>query len=193
MASRKAPDLLTKRSVAAQQRFLKAFVKVGNVSLAAKSAKIRRQTHYEWLERDAADGVADHPDSYAKAYAEAEAVAIDLLEGEAVRRAKDGVLEPVFQGGKRVGSIRRYSDTLLIFLLKGRKPEMYRERFEHTGKNGGPIAVAASGWDLTKLSDDEFENLRALHARAGKPLANGHAAHLNGHATSTPPPDERGT
>ena len=135
-ADRRAPDLLTKRTVAAQQRFLKAFCQTGNVSLAAKSAKVRRQTHYQWLERDIADGVAEQPDSYTRAYAEAEAVAIDLLEGEAVRRAKDGVLEPVFQGGKRVGSIRRYSDTLLIFLLKGRLPEKYRERYEHTGKNG---------------------------------------------------------
>lgn len=138
--ARKAPpDLISKRTIAAQQRFLKAFCQTGNVSLAAKSAKVRRQTHYEWLDREVTDGIADQADSYTRAYTEAEAIAVDLLEGEAVRRAKDGVLEPVFQGGKRVGSIRRYSDTLLIFLLKGRKPEMYRERFEHTGKNGTPL------------------------------------------------------
>jgi hypothetical protein len=32
-----------------------------------------------------------------------------------------------------------YSDTLLIFLLKGIRPEKYRERFEHSGPEGGPI------------------------------------------------------
>jgi len=35
------------------------------------------------------------------------------------------------------------SDTLLIFLLKARKPEMYRDtqRLEHTGIDGTPLTV----------------------------------------------------
>ena len=45
------------------------------------------------------------------------------LEDEARRRAVDGVDEPVFQQGKQVGTIRKHSDTLLIFLLKGIRPQ----------------------------------------------------------------------
>src|SRR5574337_1699712 len=65
----------------------------------------------------------------------------DSLEDEAVRRAHEGTLKPVYQGGKKVGTIREYSDTLLIFMLKARRPERFKERLaaEHTGKGGTPI------------------------------------------------------
>ena len=45
-----------------------------------------------------------------------------------MRRASEGTLKPVFYQGKMCGEIREYSDTLLIFLLKARRPETYRER-----------------------------------------------------------------
>ena len=54
--------------------------------------------------------------------------AADLLEEEARRRAHDGVDEPVWFQGVQCGTVRKYSDTLLIFLLKGAKPDKYRER-----------------------------------------------------------------
>ena len=71
------------------------------------------------------------------AFEDAMEEAADLLESEARRRAHDGVEEPVFgslggnQGSGEVGRIRKYSDTLLIFLLKGARPDKYRERQEH--------------------------------------------------------------
>lgn len=51
----------------------------------------------------------------------------DLLEDEAVRRGFKGTLRPIYQGGKRVGTIREYSDVLLIFTLKARRPGKFRE------------------------------------------------------------------
>ena len=42
-----------------------------------------------------------------------------------MRRAREGVEEPVFQGGLCCGHVRRYSDLLLIFLLKSRRPHRY--------------------------------------------------------------------
>lgn len=42
-------------------------------------------------------------------------------------RALEGWEEPVFHLGVATGTIRKYSDTLTIFLLKGAKPEKYRE------------------------------------------------------------------
>jgi len=60
-----------------------------------------------------------------------------------VRRARDGVEEPIFHQGKNVGTVRKYSDTLLIFLLKSHKPERYNppQKQEHTGKDGGPLVL----------------------------------------------------
>ena len=49
------------------------------------------------------------------------------LEDEAVRRAYHGVEEPVFYKGVQCGSITKYSDKLLIFLLKARDPAKYRD------------------------------------------------------------------
>ena len=36
---------------------------------------------------------------------------------------------PVYQGGKKVGSVRKYSDLLLIFLLKAAAPETDRDNY----------------------------------------------------------------
>lgn len=114
--------------------FLKHLAKTSNVAASCRKAKISRKTAYEWRNED---------EMFAAAWDEALVIAIELLEEEARRRAQDGVLEPVFYLGARVGSVRKYSDTLTIFLLKAHRPDKYRDnhRFEHTGANGGPIAV----------------------------------------------------
>ena len=53
-----------------------------------------------------------------------------VLEPEAIRRTVEGVEKPVYHQGRQVGTVREYSDTLLIFLLKGWKSERYTERRE---------------------------------------------------------------
>ncbi len=80
---------------------------------------------------------------YAAAFTEAQEEAADRLEEEARRRAVEGVDEPVFYKGKKCGAIRRYSDSLLIFLLKGVRPEKFKERSstELSGPQGGDIVV----------------------------------------------------
>ena len=80
-----------------------------------------------------------------------------LLEDEVMRRARDGVEEPVFYLGQEVGTVRKYSDTLAMFLLKARKPETYvdKTQVEHSGPKGGPIetkSTAAS--EVEKLIGD---------------------------------------
>ena len=62
--------------------------------------------------------------------------AMDPLEEEARRGGHDGVLEPVYQGGRKVGTIRKYSDHLLMMFLKGKRREPFSERVEQTGANG---------------------------------------------------------
>ena len=87
-----------------------------------------RTNHYEWLAKD-----VDGATGYAAKFEEADATAIDVLEKEARRRAVGGTEEPVYYQGVEVGTVRRYSDTLLIFLMKGNNPEKYRDRLTMDG------------------------------------------------------------
>jgi hypothetical protein len=57
----------------------------------------------------------------------------DVLEDEVFRRAREGVEKPVFYEGVECGTVRVYSDTLAIFLLKGRRPDKFKERTEQSG------------------------------------------------------------
>lgn len=116
--------------------FLAALAECGNARDAARQVGLSRSTVYQWRDTDAV---------FADAWAKAQRIGVEALEDEARRRAYSGVEEPVYQGGKLVGHVRKYSDTLLIFLLKGAKPETYRDnaRIEHTGKDGGPIRTEA--------------------------------------------------
>lgn len=97
------------------------------MSESATLAGIGRQSAYDWRRDDA---------EFAAAWDDAVDQAADRMEREALRRAVEGVDEPVYQGGELVGYVRKYSDTLLIFLLKAARPEKYRERAEvrQTGK-----------------------------------------------------------
>lgn len=99
-----------------RQPFLAAFAASGNISEACKVAGISRPAVYNARERDAA---------FAEAWDEAREEAADLLEAEAMRRVRGGVDEPVSYQEKQCAMVRRYSDTLLIFLLKSLRPEKY--------------------------------------------------------------------
>ncbi len=119
------------RTAIAQKRFLASFATHGIVLHACQQVGIGRSIFYKWLKDD---------ERFAELHAEAESDAIDLLEAEARRRAVEGWLEPVYQTGKKVGDIRKFSDSLLTLKLKAKKPE-YRDKHELTGKDGGPLKV----------------------------------------------------
>lgn len=118
-----------------KKAFLAAFAEVGNITRAAELAGVSRAMHYDWLR--------DDPD-YPALFQAADQQACDRLEQEARRRAVEGTLKPVFQGGKKVGVVQEYSDTLLIFLMKGAMPERYKDRVhsEVSAPGGGPVEVA---------------------------------------------------
>jgi len=63
----------------------------------------------------------------------------DLLEDVAVKRAVEGTERPIFQGGIKVGTEHVCNDNLLMFLLKGKKPEKYRERHDLTSGGEGIV------------------------------------------------------
>lgn len=96
--------------------FLAAYKTCGNVSAACHAARVGRTCFYSWLKKDA---------DFCQRYHEAGEDAADALELEARRRACAG------------------SDVLLIFLLKGLRPEKFRERFDTrvAGPTGGAVEV----------------------------------------------------
>ena len=108
-----------------RERFLQVLADTGSVTAAVAVAGTSRTRVYELRKADPA---------FASAWQDAEEIATDRLEDEARRRAIEGVPEPVVSAGKLVRdddgqpiAVRRYSDTLLLALLKARRPPR-RER-----------------------------------------------------------------
>jgi hypothetical protein len=135
-------------TVADKDRFLEAYAAIGTISGAAQHAGIGKRTHYNWLAADP---------EYAARFGETHETAVDRAEQELRRRGVVGYDKPVYQGGKQVGTIREYSDTCLIFYLKGRRRDVFGDRQEHSGPGGGPIVT--SPVDPKKLSLDTLRRL----------------------------------
>ena len=78
--------------------------------------------------------------------------------------------EPVFYQGQVVGHIRKYSDNLLMFLLKAHWPEKFRENVSIdqrvSGRDGGPVKTqhvfqpTQEAWDEVVRIRTEYERLR---------------------------------
>ena len=141
--------------------FLDTLRGTGNVRLAASNADVARQVAYR-----ARDSSAKFRADWDEALEEAR----ELLEAEARRRAAIGVDEPVFYKGQVVGQIRKYSDNLLMFLLKAHWPEKFRENYavEHSGPGGGPVEAKTQHvfqptpelWEEVLRERAEYERLR---------------------------------
>lgn len=134
--------------------FLKSLAENGVVRYACEDADTTQVTAYAHRKTDPI---------FAAAWAEAVDGAVQRLEQEAFRRAADGVEEPVFYKGFECGKIRKYSDVLLMFLLKANRPEKYRDRFD----------VNVSGnvnhnhrLDMSALSDKDLAALENLTDKA---------------------------
>ncbi len=123
-------------------RFLAALDEGLSVASAAKTAGINRSWLYRLRARDATFDAAWH---------DACEAGTDRLEDEARRRAVEGVEKPVFRGGEIVGHVRDYSDAMLIFLLKARRPEIF--------------APAAKQSATTAQSDDGANTTNATNAQ----------------------------
>jgi hypothetical protein len=138
--------------------FLKNYEAIGTVSGAAAQTPCDRRHVYDWLEDDPA---------FAEAFGHSRERAVDLAEQELRRRGVAGYDKPVFQGGKRVGTIREYSDACLIFYLKGRRRDVFGDRQELSGPKGGPIETKQQV-DLSGLSGAELKQLRTILTKAKK-------------------------
>lgn len=121
----------------------------GGYAAAAAAAGVSMRTGWNWRHD------TDDPD-FLQAMTVALGMAGDRMEAEIVRRAYEGVTEPVYQGGKLVGTKRQLSDTLLIFWAKANLRK-YREHVEHSGPKGGPIPVSHTG-RVTFVLPENFRN-----------------------------------
>lgn len=106
-----------------QPAFLAALEECGSVTESCKAASISRVTVYECKRNDS---------DFAQKWEQALEAGADKLEDEARRRAMQGV--------------SKGSDTLLMFLLKGLRPQRWRE-----------TRASMSPADLDKLIEKEFE------------------------------------
>ena len=133
--------------------WLAAFREAGTVSRACEQAGIVRSTAYD----------ARANEDFARAWDEIENETTDAMEREAYRRGVEGVSEPLVSAGKLVTNVQKYSDTLLIFMLKARKPAVYREnvKIEHSGQIDGKHEI-----EIPNTADRRGEVL-ALLAKAG--------------------------
>ncbi len=98
-----------------QVDFLQSYLCTGSIKRAAKLAEMDRTRHYEWMKSAL----------YVACFREAQRQTTIALEEEARRRAVDGVLEPVFGKEGLLGYRRRFSDSLLIELLKANDPDKF--------------------------------------------------------------------
>jgi len=104
---------------------------------AAQVAGISRQLHYEWMN----EPPGEKADAYREAFAAARETAIDLLEQEAWRRAKEGIPKGIYYHGAKVDVETEDSDTLLKFLLQGRRRDAFGTKTEISGPDGGPVHI----------------------------------------------------
>jgi hypothetical protein len=103
-----------------ETEFLKNIGRYGTISRACRKAGVSRTTAYARRKVDT---------EFRNAWDVAIQDSIDALEDEARRRAVNGVKRTVSVAGQPVEQTE-YSDSLLMFLLKGYRPERFRDSYD---------------------------------------------------------------
>ena len=113
-----------------QTEFLLAYADTFSIERAAEIAKVDRTAHYRWFRRNP---------KYAAAFKKQKKAAGHYLKTEAITRAGEGWMEPVYYQGNVCGEVRRFDSGLMQFLLRGMMPKKYGSRTELSGPGGGAI------------------------------------------------------
>lgn len=133
----------TRMSPTAMDAFFHCLSRNGNVTLTCNELNLNRVEVYQ-LKKD---------EVFLARFNAAMSLGIDSWEDEAVRRAFDGYLKPVFQQGMKVGEVREYSDMLATMILKGGKPERYNSVTTTNLNLAGAVDLG-----LSALTDEELDN-----------------------------------
>lgn len=115
-----------------EAEFLASLSLTPNVTEACRQAGVTRQAAYQYRAEDS---------EFAARWDAALDESTDELVGEAYRRAKEGVEEPVYFMGRVVGKVRKYSDTMLIFLLKSHRRKVYGDKLDADLTTAGQAMV----------------------------------------------------
>lgn len=140
-----------------QEAFLAALRQMPVVQHACDTVGIQRCTAYRARKAD---------DALREAWDEAMEAGVDRAEQAAFKRGVDGFEEPVIDKGRLCFvyeryldeseqeqwrmklnangqpiplTVRKHSDAMLSLVLKGRRKQVYADRTELTGANGGPV------------------------------------------------------
>ena len=130
-----------KRSV-----FLKCLAETGKVGESARAAG--------YLSTETLRSFRKNDEDFAEAWDLATSAAGDLLEEEAIRRAVDGTLKPVFYKGEIVGQEIQYSDSLMAILLKANNPSKYNRSGGETNVN---VRFGVAVLPMTAVNADDWE------------------------------------
>jgi len=151
----------SKSSVVLSQRKRKVFLEVlgrtGKVKTAAEAAGYADSSFMGRIRRQ--------DEEFAKEWEQAlRTAAEDVLEPAAIERAVEGVMEDVYYQGDVVGQRINYSDQLLMFLLRGAKPEKFRENVNVSGRLDGEFGVSVI--PMVASDEDNWEKSAIeLHER----------------------------
>lgn len=133
-----------------QRQFIQALGDTGCVRDACRAAGRSSTSAYKLRARSAA---------FAQEWDRAIAFAVTVLEHSAFERAVTGIEEPVWSNSKQVGVRRRYSDPLLILLIK---------RGAMGGVGARPLAEAPKGFTQEQIDAALLGKLNALADRRGR-------------------------
>ena len=112
-----------------KKKYLQSYARCGNLSKCARITGISLSMHYYWMNSDP---------QYKEAFAIARGIYDDSLEEILDDRVKHGTERDVWYRGEKVGKTRTHSENLLMFALKGAKPQKYRDK-EIVGLDGSSI------------------------------------------------------
>lgn len=131
-----------------KQRFLEVLSETANVVEARKAVGLTARRLFLLRESDS---------EFARDWDLCFQIGVSSLESEAIRRARDGVEEPVFYKGEEVARVLKYSDGLLQFLLKGNMRERYGDRVQADLRT-----VSIDSERLKALTNEELEALAQI-------------------------------
>ena len=130
--------------------FLRILSETANVSRAARVAGISASQVYRWR-----DKMPIFSEDWDLALREA----LDTLEEVLRDRVINGIERSHFHGGEKTGTYKTYSDALLMFYLRAKRPDIYN-------KGGTELAIERTGDDesLNKQLDIIAARVKARKA-----------------------------
>ena len=134
-----------------REQFLTLLSETNNVTKSAKTVGVT----YQFIQK-----LVKHDPIFAEQFDEALEIATDNLEEALYNRGLHGTEKGIYFQGEKIDTVREFSDTAAIFLLKGLRPERYRDKssVEITGKDGGPVELSEVKSKLLSMMGEKVIN-----------------------------------